>query len=79
MTGVEIPEGVRDSRLGCNQDGITEVKSVSEMLPDGSMKTSSQYLQTGNLVDGHSAIYRLDPSAVLRLDDPIADAPISSN
>lgn len=46
-----------------NQQGITEVKSVSELLPDGTMKGTSQYLQNGTWVDGHAILYREDPTA----------------
>jgi hypothetical protein len=40
-----------------NQNGITQVKSYSRVMPDGSLETKSSYLQNGNWVDGHSATY----------------------
>jgi hypothetical protein len=41
-----------------NQNGVTEVKSFSRIMPDGTMEVKSSYLQNGNWVDGHSATYR---------------------
>jgi hypothetical protein len=41
-----------------NQNGITEVKSYSRIMPDGTMEVKSSYLQNGNWVDGHSATYK---------------------
>ena len=40
-----------------NQNGITQVKSFSRIMPDGTLQTKSSYLQNGNWVDGHSATY----------------------
>ena len=41
-----------------NQNGITQVKSFSRIMPDGTLETKSSYLQNGNWVDGHSATYK---------------------
>ncbi|MDX1392414.1 MAG: hypothetical protein R3241_08535, partial [Rheinheimera sp.] len=41
-----------------NQNGVTEVKSYSRIMPDGTMEVKSSYLQNGNWVDGHSATYK---------------------
>ena len=41
-----------------NQNGISEVKSYSKIMPDGTMETRSSYLQNGNWVPGHTAVYR---------------------
>ncbi|MDP2715417.1 hypothetical protein [Rheinheimera sp.] len=41
-----------------NQNGITQVKSFSRIMPDGSLQTKSSYLQNGNWVEGHSATYK---------------------
>lgn len=46
-----------------NDDGVTEVKSVGEILPDGRLRNSAQYLKNGEWVDGHSFIYVEDPDA----------------
>ena len=41
-----------------NQNGITEVKSYSRIMPDGTMQVKSTYLQNGQWVDGLSATYK---------------------
>ena len=41
-----------------NQNGITQVKSFSRIMPDGTMETKSSYLQNGSWVEGHSATYQ---------------------
>jgi hypothetical protein len=46
-----------------NQDGITEVKSTSELTADGKLLSKSQYLQKGKWVQGHEVTYVEDPSA----------------
>ena len=49
-----------------NRNGITEVVGKSELLPDGRLRTSSQYLQNGKWVEGHSGTYVPDDSAEVR-------------
>jgi hypothetical protein len=46
-----------------NTEGITEVKSTSVILPDGSMRTRSSYFRNSAWEDGHEILYREDPSA----------------
>lgn len=46
-----------------NADGITEVKGIGEVLPDGRMKSTSEYLKNGKWVKGHEAIYTEAPEA----------------
>ncbi|MFZ5518192.1 MAG: hypothetical protein ACOY90_16270 [Candidatus Zhuqueibacterota bacterium] len=46
-----------------NAQGITEVKGIGEILADGRMRSSSQYLQQGAWVDGHTIHYVEDASA----------------
>jgi len=46
-----------------NKEGITEVKSTGEILPDGRLHSKSQYLKNGEWVDGHEFYYVEDPSA----------------
>lgn len=41
-----------------NQNGITQVKSYSKIMPDGSLQVRSSYLQNEQWVDGHSAVYQ---------------------
>jgi hypothetical protein len=43
--------------------GVTEVKAIGELLPDGTLVTSSEYLKNGKWEPGHSAVYREDPKA----------------
>jgi hypothetical protein len=40
-----------------NQNGITEVKAVSEILPDGRMRVRSEYLQNGEWKHGRETVY----------------------
>lgn len=49
-----------------NENGITEVKAVSTILPDGRLHTRSQYLRNGTWVDGHEFYYREDPAATVK-------------
>jgi len=48
-----------------NENGITEVKSVGTILPDGKLHNKSQYLKNGDWVDGHEFIYEEDPKAIV--------------
>lgn len=41
-----------------NQSGITQVKSRSKIMPDGSLEVRSSYLQNEQWIDGHSAVYQ---------------------
>jgi hypothetical protein len=49
-----------------NKNNITEVKSVSEFLPDGSLKTQAYYFHNGKWEDGHSFTYVEDPTAEVK-------------
>ncbi len=46
-----------------NADGITEVKAVSKILPDGRMFGSSEYLKDGKWIKGHEVYYEEAPDA----------------
>ncbi len=46
-----------------NQNGITEVKSIAEVLSDGKLHNKSQYFQNGQWVDGHEITYAEEPTA----------------
>jgi hypothetical protein len=50
-------------------DGITEVKSTSEVLPDGRLHVVSQYLKKGQWVDGRDVHYKEDKDAVVRFKE----------
>ena len=55
MTSHEIVTG--------SEEGITEVKATTELLPDGKMQSKSRYLKKGEWVDGHSVNYEVTPGA----------------
>ena len=44
-----------------NENGITQVKAIIELLPDGELVNSSRYLMNGNWVDGHKIHYKEVP------------------
>ena len=46
-----------------NQNGITEVKSTSELLPGGKMRSKAEFLQNGKGVPGHEIHYKEAPDA----------------
>jgi len=46
-----------------NEDGITQVKAIIELFPDGNMLNSSKYFMNGNWVDGHKINYKEKPDA----------------
>lgn len=46
-----------------NQNGITEVKGIGEILPDGRLHSKSQYYKDGNWSDGHEIYYVEDAGA----------------
>ncbi|PLX32247.1 MAG: hypothetical protein C0600_03175 [Ignavibacteria bacterium] len=46
-----------------NANGITEVRSSSTVLEDGSLKGSSEYLKDDEWVPGHEIIYKEAPDA----------------
>lgn len=46
-----------------NKQGITEVKSISEILPGGKLSVKAQYFQNGKWEEGHQVIYTQDPRA----------------
>jgi hypothetical protein len=48
--------------------GITEVRAISEMLPDGRLKSTAWYLKDGDWVKGHEVLYKEAPDAKVILD-----------
>ena len=50
-------------------DGITEVRSTSQVGPDGRLHVVSQYLKKGQWVDGRDMYYSEDKNAVVRFKD----------
>jgi hypothetical protein len=64
--GVATLEGgklVSIEKVKGSKTGITEVKAIHELRPDGSMVSSAQYFKEGQWVPGHAATYREDPKA----------------
>lgn len=47
-------------------EGVSEVKGVHRILPDGRLHVKTQYLKAGNWVDGRDAYYVEDPKAEVR-------------
>jgi hypothetical protein len=52
-----------------SQNGITEVKAVHELLPDGAMRVSSEYLQNGAWIPGRETLYREAPGAQVKFKE----------
>ena len=46
-----------------NENGITEVKAIGEILGDGRLHSASQYLKNGACEDGHEFYYTEAPGA----------------
>lgn len=46
-----------------NENGVTEVRATSEVLPDGRLHSKAEYLQNGTWVPGHEFYYTEDPAA----------------
>ena len=62
---VEIEEGKFSSieEVTGNENGVTKVKAIVQLLSDGMLHTKSQYFQNGKWVDGHEVHYKEDPNA----------------
>jgi hypothetical protein len=60
---------VAHERVTGDADGITEVKSTSQVLPDGRLHVVSQYLKNGQWVPGRDVHYSEDKDAVVRFKE----------
>jgi len=49
--------------------GISEVKAVSRLLPDGRLHVKSRHLKNGQWEDGRETFYVEDPQAVVRFKE----------
>jgi hypothetical protein len=49
-----------------NADGITEVKGVTRVLPDGRMHVKTQYLKNGQWSEGRDMHYAEEPNAEVK-------------
>ena len=45
-----------------NENGITQVKAVIDLLPNGQLVNTSEYLMNGNWVEGHKIHYNEEPN-----------------
>jgi hypothetical protein len=52
-----------------NQSGITEVRAVTELLPDGDMRVRSEYFRNGEWVPGRETLYREAPGAQVKFKE----------
>jgi hypothetical protein len=48
-----------------NSAGISEVKAISKILPDGRPHSKSQYLKNGDWMDGHETYCAEDSPAMV--------------
>ena len=46
-----------------NENGITQVKAVIDLLPNGQLVNSSEYFINGNWVEGHKNHYNEEPNS----------------
>lgn len=49
-----------------NENGITQVKSVSQILESGELMVKSQYFANGKWIPGHQIHYKLAPEAEVK-------------
>ena len=54
---------IGSEKVSGEANGITEVRSTTEILPDGRMHSAAEYLQKGAWVPGHEFFYIEDPKA----------------
>ena len=68
-TGFFLLEGkqfVAEEEVTGSAQGITKVRSISEIREDGAMVNKSEYFKDGKWVPGHERVYREDPRAEVR-------------
>jgi hypothetical protein len=49
-----------------NKEGVTELRSTSELRPDGTMLTRAQYLKNGEQTGTREVLYKEDPKAEVK-------------
>jgi hypothetical protein len=47
-------------------NGVTEVRSTTEMRPEGTQVAKAEYLKDGQLTRGREVVYREDPKAEVK-------------
>lgn len=69
---VEIEDGkfVSHETVHATAEGVTEVRAMAEILPDGRLRSTSQYKRNGEWSEGHSAVYREAPGAKVVFRNP---------
>jgi len=54
---------VTDERVSGNAGGVTEIRGISELQPDGRFHVKTRMLKNGEWVPGHEVTYEEDESA----------------
>lgn len=69
---VKVEDGkfVSHETVHANAEGVTEVRATAEILPDGRLRSTSQYKRNGEWGEGHSAVYREAPGAKVVFRNP---------
>jgi len=63
---VEEGKYIAFEKVEGNEQGITEVKSISVLNEDGSLTATSEYFKNGAWIEGHKIEYTLDMTAELK-------------
>jgi hypothetical protein len=53
-------------KVSGDANGITEVRSTTELRPDGTMLTKAEYLKNGQPTGGRETLYKEDPKAEVK-------------
>lgn len=53
-------------KVSGDANGVTEVRSTTELRPDGTMLTKAEYLKNGQPAGGRETIYKEDPKAEVK-------------
>ena len=53
-------------KVSGDANGVTEVRSTTELRPDGTMLTKAEYLKDGQSVGGRETLYKEDPKAEVK-------------
>lgn len=62
---IEDGKFVSFEKVEGDANGITEVKNISEVLPDGRLSSKAYFLKNDEWIDGHQIIYQEDLNAEL--------------
>ena len=63
---VEGRKFVNVEKVTGSRSGITEVRSTTDLLADGRLRTQAEYVQDGKVVPGHGALYEPAPGAEVK-------------